>query len=496
MTGPVAVDGSVRSLAEAFAARAAVHGAATSIVTVDRRIDVAGLAGLAGGIASALRADGPAGTVVLLPRDAIEFAVGALGAWAAGRSYFVADPSRADDVLTGLIERLGATAVVGTTTAFGDGKQGCAVVPWETEPAPYVPSGGEDLVVSSYSMTSGSTAAPKLLASRSWHIDDLLVGRSDESEPGPDDILMGAFSHVGVGLYLPIVAALLGAPLWSFDPGRIAPSEVLPRAAALGATYWLTVPSLLRRLLAAGRPDAPLPRLRMLATSGEALHGEDVVAIRRLLGPDVTIAQRYGATEVGPIARHLIGPGESAPPGPLPAGEARAGLGITVVDDDERPVPAGTVGRIAVEGRLGAICEGATDVGDGRERVVLSDLGTLGDDGLLRIVGREDRMVKVGGVRVEPGAVEDVLRRVDGVREVAVVPVPIPGGEHRLVAHVVVDDPAAVTAAALRGAARAALTSMAVPARFVIGTEPLPLLANGKLDRRALAAFEPPASAG
>jgi acyl-coenzyme A synthetase/AMP-(fatty) acid ligase len=335
-------------------------------------------------------------------------------------------------------------------------------------------------------MTSGSTAEPKLLPSRGRLYLDVLHGRSDPTEPAPHDVLMGAFAHVGVGLYLPLMAALLGAPLWAFDPSRIAPAAILPRAAEFGATYWLTVPSLLRRLLAVGRPDHPVPSLRMLATSGEALHGEDVDAIRALLGPDVTIAQRYGATEVGPIARHLIGPGELAPSGPLPAGRARDGLTLAIVDDDERPVPPGTVGRIRVDGRLSAISDAAVDLGDGRQRLVLSDLGTIGEDGLLRLTGRQDRMVKVGGVRVEPGAVEDVLRRVPGVREVAVVPVAIPGGEHRLVAHVVVDVPGGVAPEVLRAAARAALSSMAVPARFVIGTDPLPLLANGKLDRRSL----------
>lgn len=477
---------SIRALAEAFARVVAARGTATAITTTDRSIDAAGLAASAGGIAQGLREGSPHGTVILLPRDAIEFVSGALGAWAAGRSWFVADPARASEVVSSLVPRLGATAVVGESR---DGTVATSAVPtmaWDSPPAPFEPTDGEEAHIVTYAMTSGSTAEPKLLPVRGRLYRDLVAGRSDEAEPGRGDVLMAAFSHVGVGLYLPIAAALLGAPLWSFDPIRIAPSAILPRAAELGVTYWLTVPSLLRRLLALEHTAHPVPSLRTVATSGEALHGEDVQSIRTVLGPDVMVAQRYGATEVGPIARHFVGPGDPAPPGPLPAGRPRDGIVVTIVDDAELPVPPGSVGRIRVEGELGALNRDAMDLGDGQERLVLSDLGSIGPDGLLRLAGREDRMVKVGGVRVEPGAVEDVLRRVPGVREVAVVPVPIPGGEHRLVAHVVLDRPDAVTPEALRAAARASLTSMAVPARFVLGTDPLPLLPNGKLDRRSL----------
>ena len=495
MQTPSAHDGTVRRLAEAFRDVAAARGDAACIATPERTLGFAELAERAGGIAAALRDRTPHGTVVLLPRDAMEFVAGALGSLAAGRSYSVADPSRSSAAIRALAERVGATAIVGVPDG-GHGPSAPWHLPWTVPPAPYEPSGTDGLDITSYAMTSGSTAEPKVIATRATFYLDLLTGPPDVAEPGPDDLLMGAFAYIGVGLHLPLAAALFGRPLWSFDPNRLAPSAVLSGAAAFGATYWLTVPSMLRRLLSATRRGGPVPRLRMLATSGEALHGQDVRAIRDLLGPSVTIVQRYGATEVGSIARLVLGPGESAPDGPLPAGRPRDGLSVTIVDDDERPVPPGTVGRIRVEGRLSGAGIAATAVGGGRERFVLGDLGTIEADGLLRIVGRQDRMVKVGGVRIEPGAVEDVLRTVAGVREVAVVPVPIRGGEHRLVAHVVVDDPATVTATALRAAATASLTSMAVPARFVIGTEPLPLLPNGKLDRRALAELGPAASEG
>ena len=103
-------------------------------------------------------------------------------------------------------------------------------------------------------------------------------------------------------------------------------------------------------------------------------------------------------------------------------------------------------------------------------------------DGRLSIAGRVDDVVTVHGVNVALGAVESVVRSELGVREAAVVAVPDVRQGHRLVAFVVMTDPAGVAAIAplvverLGGAARPE----------VVTVDTLPMLPSGKIDRLAL----------
>ena len=103
-------------------------------------------------------------------------------------------------------------------------------------------------------------------------------------------------------------------------------------------------------------------------------------------------------------------------------------------------------------------------------------------DGHLRITGRIDDVVTVHGVNVALGAVESVVRSELGVRAAAVVAVPDDRQGHRLVAFVVMTDPAGLAAIAplvverLGGAARPE----------VITVDALPMLPSGKIDRLAL----------
>src|SRR5690606_8962669 len=64
----------------------------------------------------------------------------------------------------------------------------------------------------------------------------------------------------------------------------------------------------------------------------------------------------------------------------------------------------------------------AVDPGDPGARVFRTgDLGRLRPDGLYEFVGRKDRQVKISGIRIEPGEVEQALRNCDGINEAVVV---------------------------------------------------------------------------
>ena len=113
-----------------------------------------------------------------------------------------------------------------------------------------------------------------------------------------------------------------------------------------------------------------------------------------------------------------------------------------------------------------------------------TDLGVLGADGVLEILGRADFVINTGGVKVAPAAVEAVLAAQPGVAEVCVVDLPS-AQWGQLVAAAVVPAGPAPDVPDLLAAVRAALGGPAVP-KLVRFTGALPLRGPGKVDRAAV----------
>ncbi|MCB1034292.1 MAG: AMP-binding protein, partial [Acidobacteria bacterium] len=186
----------------------------------------------------------------------------------------------------------------------------------------------------------------------------------------------------------------------------------------------------------------------------------------------------------------------------LPIGRPVGETELLVLDNEQRPVPAGVVGELYVGGaglargylgRLGATAERfvphlfAEEAGARLYRT--GDRARWRASGELEFLGRQDDQVKIRGFRVEPGEVESVLSRHPGIREVAVVPVLQSSGAYRLVAYLAEGEGGRPEVAELRAFVGESLPEYMVPSVFS-WLSALPLTANGKVDRAALAALE------
>ncbi len=116
------------------------------------------------------------------------------------------------------------------------------------------------------------------------------------------------------------------------------------------------------------------------------------------------------------------------------------------------------------------------------------DLGRFLPDGDLEYLGRNDAQVQLRGFRVELGEIEAALSWHPGVAE-CVVLLRAAEQESLLVAYVVGESPAA---AELRAFLKERLPEYMVPSAFVV-LDAIPLTANGKVDRTALARAARPA---
>ncbi|MCP2092864.1 MULTISPECIES: AMP-binding protein [Actinosynnema] len=245
-----------------------------------------------------------------------------------------------------------------------------------------------------------------------------------------------------------------------------------------GCDALFTVPVHLQRLL---EVNGPLPRPRVIASSGSALPPRVVRDCLRRTGP--ALHNLYGSTEVSWVT--VARPDELAAH-PTTAGKPPPGTALEILDERGDPVPPGETGRIFAGNDM--LFDGYTHAGS-KDRVRgLMPTGDLGKvvDGLLFVVGRDDEMVVSGGENVHPAAVEDVISAMPGVREAAVVGVPDERFGQRLVAHVVKDDDGPSEEAVL-ARVRAELARFAVP-RAVVFHRELPRNATGKVLKRELGA--------
>jgi acyl-CoA synthetase (AMP-forming)/AMP-acid ligase II len=184
----------------------------------------------------------------------------------------------------------------------------------------------------------------------------------------------------------------------------------------------------------------------------------------------------------------------------IPIGRPLANREIYILDNYGNPVPVGVSGELYIGGaglargylnrpELTAekfvpnpFCQQA-----GARLYKTGDLARYLPDGNIEFLGRVDHQVKIRGFRIELGEIEAVIVQHPAVREAVVLAPEDAPGERRLVAYVVAEREPHPTTTDLRNFLKEKLPEHMVPASFVL-LDALPLMPNGKVDRRALPA--------
>jgi len=186
-----------------------------------------------------------------------------------------------------------------------------------------------------------------------------------------------------------------------------------------GVTCLVASPIALQRV-AERMPDARGPNaLDMVEIAGGALPAQVFEVARRRLCENIVIA--YGSTESGAAASAPVAQ-VAARPGAV--GYPYLGVSVEIVDDEDRPVAAGREGIVRIRSEYGTDAYLGDPEASARTFrngfVYPGDLGVLEADGLLRIVGRTDDVINRGGVKISPQVVEDTMRTLADLRDVAV----------------------------------------------------------------------------
>jgi acyl carrier protein len=264
--------------------------------------------------------------------------------------------------------------------------------------------------------------------------------------------------------------------------------------APIDVTLINTVPSAMNALVEAGG----LPRsVRLINLAGEPL--KRTLVERLLAMTEVhTVCNLYGPSETTTYSTWVaMRRGEPFAPH---IGRPITNTRIYILDIHGEAVPVGVTGELYIGGE--GVARGylnrpeltaerfLTDpfVGESGARMYRTgDLGRWLADGTIEYLGRNDDQVKVRGFRIELGEIEATLGSHPGVREAVVVVREDVPGEKRLVAYYTASEAngRASGAEKLRSHLSSRLPEYMVPAAFV-RVDRMPLLENGKLDRKAL----------
>jgi malonyl-CoA/methylmalonyl-CoA synthetase len=343
---------------------------------------------------------------------------------------------------------------------------------------------GDDLAAILY--TSGTTGRSKgamlthdNLLSNARMLKDYWGWRSD-------DVLIHALPIFHVhGLFVASHGALLAGAkmIWfsKFDARKVI--ERLPEA-----TVFMGVPTLYVRLLAEpslNRQACAHMRLFIAGSAPLLLETFNEWVART----GHTILERYGMSETIMLSSNPYDPQQGERRGgtvglPLP------GVGLRVRDDKGQPLRSGEIGNIEVKGPnvfkgYWRMPEKTADEFTTDLWFKTGDVGKVGSDGYVTIVGRSKDLIISGGYNVYPAEIEDCINQMPGVAESAVVGVPHADFGEAVVAVVVPKPGAALDGPAITATLKAQIANFKVPKALFVVNE-LPRNTMGKVQKNLL----------
>jgi amino acid adenylation domain-containing protein len=347
--------------------------------------------------------------------------------------------------------------------------------------------------------TSGTTGVPKGVVVTAANVAHFLGVVRERYAIAPAD-RVGQFCETSfdVSVFEMFAAWDGGACLCVVpDSQLMAPAGFLRRERI---TVWTSVPSVIAMLARMKLLEPGLfPSLRASFFIGEALPVQSALAWRAA-APSSVVDNQYGPTEatVACTVQRVGDPVIETPGrGTVAIGLPYDGMHAAIVDDG-RFVADGTVGELALAGPQ--LAAGYLDDVEqtarrfptldhpmlGRARWYLTgDFAFRDEDGILHCLGRTDHQVKIMGHRVELEDLEAHLRAASGTDSVAAVARPAAGGSAMTIAAFV--SGATRTPGEIRERLRELVPAYMLPRR-VVALDALPISANGKVDRHALAA--------
>lgn len=488
---------------------------ATAVRFEGRSVSYAELNDMAWALARQLRQQGvQPGTLVGVCLDrSVELVAALVGVVYSGGAYVPLDPAYPKDRLSNMCEDASMQIVVTRQTEWaraGAAFPTTARPVWmehiqPTDADTTLPLVGTPQDPAYVIFTSGSTGRPKGAMNAHEGIVNRLQWMQQEYQlTSADRVIQKTPYSFDVSVWEFFWPLMTGATIVVAKPdGHRDASYLAQLIKAEGVTMLHFVPSMLRLFLE--EPGlGSLTSIRQVVCSGEALPIDAVDRFFELL-PHAQLGNLYGPTEAAvdvtcwPCRAH-------DPLGIVPIGRPIANTRMYVLDDALNLLPPGAEGELYIGGiQVGMGYVARPDLtaerflpdpfNPGGRMYKTGDVGRWLSNGVIEYMGRADHQVKLRGNRIELGEIEAQLMHMPGMTRTVVIAREFGPGDVRLVAYLVNKDKAP-SLSEVKAYLATKLPEYMLP-QHVVTLDDIPLLPNGKIDRKALPApAEPQATTG
>jgi amino acid adenylation domain-containing protein len=494
---------------ELFEHRVRVHPDSVAVVHGNRQLSYWELNARANKVARALLARGVSreSVVAVVTERNLHWIVAVLAIFKAGAAYLPIEPRFPVDRIATTLARAGCKLVLSEVESDTTLNQALDALP-DTQKL-YVQAACEeghadsdlkinvthDQLAYIY-FTSGSTGEPKGAMCEHAGMLNHMLAKIDDLDIGRDAVVAQiAPQCFDISLWQLLSALLVGGRTLLVEQDDILDIQrFVDTILAGGVTTLQVVPSYLEVVLSyLEQHSQPLTKVRNVSVTGEALTKELTQRFFAILS-GIKLVNAYGLTETSDDTNHEIMtrvPDRDRIPLGAPVNNVR----VYIVDETLALVPLGAPGEIVFSG----ICVGRGYVNDpvrtaagfisdpyreGERLYRSGDYGRWQADGKLEFLGRRDAQVKIRGFRVELGEIENRLMEIPGVSQCAVVVARDSRGKQLVALY----SGQRLDSDLIDNRLGKVLPSYMVPASCYWCSS-LPLTANGKIDRKSLAAL-------
>jgi long-chain acyl-CoA synthetase len=332
--------------------------------------------------------------------------------------------------------------------------------------------------------TGGTTGVPKgvMLTHENINVSAYNVAHNERSNEHDRALCFLPFNHVFGQMHIMNATILSGGCLEilpGFDLDR-----VLELLRAGRVTKLFSVPTVFARLLGLDNLKEKLGRVRYCFSAAASMAEEIVLQWKERTG--LTISEGYGLTESASAVtynhyyRHVVGS----------IGTVVSGVEVQIRDLAGNRLGVNQEGEICIRGHN--IMKGYLGNPEATEEAFWDthwfrsgDIGFMNEDSYVYIVDRLKDMIITGGENVYPREVEEVIYKVPGVQECAVIGVPDKEWGERVTAFIVAQPGQSVDVSALKSFLKTRLSPFKVPKEFIVQSD-LPKSAAGKILKREL----------